>query len=85
MVERLEAKSGNKFVTTDEIKSISQAISVEKIADMKAKFKARQMKTIQKVDESSDIRKMPFIYVIIIDLKVIFNLALFDLVNTPLH
>lgn len=56
LVEKLDTKPGEKIVATDQIKSISQAISVEKIADMKAKFKARQMKTIQKVDETSDIQ-----------------------------
>ena len=56
-MERLGSKSGDKSVTTDQIKSISQAISVEKIADMKAKFMARKKKTILEVDESSDFRE----------------------------
>ena len=55
LVERL-GTTGDKSVTTDQIKSISQAISVEKIADMKAKFMARKKKTILEVDESSDFQ-----------------------------
>ncbi|CAK8675106.1 parafibromin-like [Clavelina lepadiformis] len=54
LVERLEGKVGDKSVTTEQIKSLSEAISVEKIAAMKAKFMARKRKTIQEVDEQGD-------------------------------
>ena len=57
LVERLEGKVGDKSVTTEQIKSLSEAISVEKIAAMKAKFMARKRKTIQEVDEQGDFGK----------------------------
>ena len=71
-MEKLEGKTGDKSVTTDQIKSISQAISVEKIADMKAKFMARKRKTIQEVDESSDFRMSVVYNLRVMWLNVIF-------------
>nr|XP_002120818.2 parafibromin isoform X1 [Ciona intestinalis] len=50
LVERLDASRGDKSVATETIKSLSESISAEKIAAMKAKFVARKRKTIQEVD-----------------------------------
>nr|CAB3229287.1 parafibromin [Phallusia mammillata] len=52
-LERLATNRSEKTVTTEEIKStnISEAISVEKIAAMKAKFMARKRKMIPEMDD----------------------------------
>lgn len=54
LVERLEARGSDKTVTTEQIKSLSETISVEKIAAIKAKIMARKRKTIRQVDEPED-------------------------------
>lgn len=54
LVERLEGKGSDRTVTTEQIKSLSETISVEKIAAIKAKIIARKRKTIRKVDEADD-------------------------------
>jgi len=53
LLDRFGTSRGEKTVITDQIKSasISEAISVEKIAAMKAKFMARQRKMIPEIDE----------------------------------
>uniref|UniRef100_H2ZI58 Cell division control protein 73 C-terminal domain-containing protein n=1 Tax=Ciona savignyi TaxID=51511 RepID=H2ZI58_CIOSA len=52
LAERLDR--GDKSVTTETIKSLSDSISAEKIAAMKAKFVARKRKTIQEVDDPTE-------------------------------
>lgn len=54
LVERLEGKGSDRAVTTEQIKSLSETISVEKIAAIKAKIIARKRKTIRKVDEGDE-------------------------------